>query len=208
MRDVTYSYVTWLTYRWRDLFICDSYMTHSYVWHDFLMQNLCGSMVCYVWDMTHSYVWHDSPICDLAHTRKVWLIHITHTHTYTHMYTSIHIHVYKCTYVYMHIYVFVVTWLAAAYPATHTYTRIYTCNHIHMPIHIYIYIHIYMYIWWHDSPMQYIRNCSTGWRRPIGCLKLQVIFRKRATNCRALLRKMTYKNKASYGSLPPCNNLY
>ena len=26
----------------------------------------------------------------------------------------------------------------------------------------------------------------TGWRRPIGCLKLQVIFRKRATNYRAL----------------------
>ena len=44
----------------------------------------------------------------------------------------------------------------------------------------------------------------TGWRRPIGCLKLQVIFRKRATNHRALLRKMTYKDKASYGSSPPC----
>ena len=33
--------------------------------------------------------------------------------------------------------------------------------------------------------------------RPIGCLRLQVIFRKRATNYRALLRKMTYKDKAS-----------
>ena len=43
-----------------------------------------------------------------------------------------------------------------------------------------------------------------GWRRPIGCLKLQVIFRKRATNYRALLRKMTYKDKASYDSSPPC----
>ena len=29
-----------------------------------------------------------------------------------------------------------------------------------------------------------------GWRRPIGCLKLQVIFRKRATNYSALLQKM------------------
>ena len=45
---------------------------------------------------------------------------------------------------------------------------------------------------------------GTGWRRPIGCLKLPDIFRKRATNHRALLRKMTYKDKASYGSLPPC----
>jgi len=30
----------------------------------------------------------------------------------------------------------------------------------------------------------------TRWRRPIGCLKSQVIFRKRATECGALLRKM------------------
>ena len=40
-------------------------------------------------------------------------------------------------------------------------------------------------------------NIRTGWRRPIGCLKLQVIFRKRATNYRALLRKITCKNKVS-----------
>ena len=45
----------------------------------------------------------------------------------------------------------------------------------------------------------------TGWRRLIGCFKLQVIFRKRATNYRALLRKMTYQDKASYDSTPPCN---
>jgi len=44
----------------------------------------------------------------------------------------------------------------------------------------------------------------TGWRRSIGCLKLQVIFRKRATIYRALLRKTTYKDKASYGSSQPC----
>jgi len=29
----------------------------------------------------------------------------------------------------------------------------------------------------------------TGWRSVIGCLKLQVIFRKRATNYRALLQE-------------------
>jgi len=44
---------------------------------------------------------------------------------------------------------------------------------------------------------------STGWRRLMGCLKLQVIC-KRATNYRAFLRKMTYEDKASYGSSPPC----
>ena len=40
--------------------------------------------------------------------------------------------------------------------------------------------------------------------RCIGCLKLHMTFDERATKHRALLRKMTYKDKASYGSLPPC----
>jgi len=44
----------------------------------------------------------------------------------------------------------------------------------------------------------------TGWRRPTGCLKMQVIFHKRATNCMALSPKKPYKDKASYGSSPPC----
>ena len=44
-----------------------------------------------------------------------------------------------------------------------------------------------------------ILRFNTGWRRLIGCLKLQVIFRKRATNYGALLRKMTYKDKAFRG---------
>ena len=48
---------------------------------------------------------------------------------------------------------------------------------------------------------------SIGWRRLMGCLKLQVVFRKRATNYMALLRKMTYEDKASYDSTPPCNKL-
>ena len=36
-----------------------------------------------------------------------------------------------------------------------------------------------------------------------GCLNLQVSFRKRATNYRALLLEMTYRNKASNASSPP-----
>jgi len=46
-----------------------------------------------------------------------------------------------------------------------------------------------------------------GWRRPLGCLKLKVVFRKRATNSRALLRKMTFEDKASYDSTPPCTHM-
>ena len=44
----------------------------------------------------------------------------------------------------------------------------------------------------------------TGWRRRIKFLKLQVISRKRATNYRALSRKMTNEDKALYDSTPPC----
>ena len=43
----------------------------------------------------------------------------------------------------------------------------------------------------------YIQRESTGWRRLIGSPKLQIIFHKRATKYRALLRKMTYKDKGS-----------
>jgi len=39
-----------------------------------------------------------------------------------------------------------------------------------------------------------MHTMDTGWRRPIGCLKLHVIFRKRATNSGALLRRMTYND--------------
>ena len=43
------------------------------------------------------------------------------------------------------------------------------------------------------APEKDTAGLDTGWRRPIGCIKLQVISRKRATNYRALLRKMTYR---------------
>jgi len=45
---------------------------------------------------------------------------------------------------------------------------------------------------------------DTGWRRLIGSPELQIIFHKRATKYRSLLRKMTYKDKGSYESSPPC----
>jgi len=60
--------------------------------------------------------------------------------------------------------------------------------------------HTHMY----QTYVSHIRITHTGWRRPIRCLKLQVIFRKRATDYWALLQKMTCNDKASYGVLPPC----
>jgi len=49
---------------------------------------------------------------------------------------------------------------------------------------------------------------ATEWRRGIGCLELQVFFRKRATNYKALLRKTICKDKASYAPLPPCSEFF
>ena len=73
-------------------------------------------------------------------------------------------------------------------------------NNIHsyaIYMHIYIYIYIYIYKrWW---------CCVTGWQRLIGSPKLQIIFHKRATKYRSLLRKMSYKDKGPYESSPPCS---
>ena len=49
------------------------------------------------------------------------------------------------------------------------------------------------------------RHVTTGWRRLIGSPNLQIIFHQRATKYRSLLRKMTYTDKGSYESSPPCN---
>ena len=46
-----------------------------------------------------------------------------------------------------------------------------------------------------------------GWRRHIGSPKLQIIVHKRAIKYRSLLREMTYKDKGSYESSPPCMRL-
>jgi len=46
----------------------------------------------------------------------------------------------------------------------------------------------------------------TEWRRLIGSPELQIIFHKRATKYRSLLRKMTYRDKGPYESPPPCTH--
>ena len=49
----------------------------------------------------------------------------------------------------------------------------------------------------HDNSTDAI---DTGWRWPMGYLNWQVVFRKKATDYKALLRKMTCKDNASCGS--------
>ena len=81
---------------------------------------------------------------------------------------------------------------------------IYICTYIYTKIRLHT--HIRRHTATHLDTQQQIATHCTGWRRPIGCLKLHVISRKRATNYRALLRKMTCKDKASHGPSPPCNS--
>ena len=45
---------------------------------------------------------------------------------------------------------------------------------------------------------------KSAWRRLVGSPKLQIIFHKRATKYRSLFQKMTYKDKGSDESSPPC----
>jgi len=66
--------------------------------------------------------------------------------------------------------------------------------------------HTYMSTW--HTLAQPQMTYTIGWRRPMGCLKLQVIFRKKATHHRAFLRGKIHNDKASYGSLPPCRWSY
>ena len=76
--------------------------------------------------------------------------------------------------------------------------RVFVCVCVCIYIHVYISVYIYMII--HKS-------AGTGWRRLIGCLKLQVIFRKRATNYRALWRKMTHEQRHPMGLRHPVDPL-
>ena len=76
------------------------------------------------------------------------------------------------------------------------------CTYIH------VYTHTHICVWkWVSYTRQFACQSTmlcTGWRRLIGCLNLQVIRHKRATNNRAFLLKMTYEDKAPYASTPPC----
>jgi len=58
------------------------------------------------------------------------------------------------------------------------------------------------------SSVLILHSLSTGWRRLIASPKLQITFHKRATKYRSLLRKMTYKDKGSYESSPPCSEQF
>jgi len=69
---------------------------------------------------------------------------------------------------------------------------------------ILMYIHVYVDMYVRICTRRFV--CTGSWRL-IGCLMSQVIFIfcKRAINYRVLLRKLTWTDKASYESSPPCS---
>ena len=168
----------------------------------------------YGWDVSHVRMGHVTHMHGSCHTCEWVMSHICSSRVTTHMNKSCH--TYECI---------------MSHAWRHTYRiNIVSCHTLHQSCHSHEWIfphinHIWMCHVTHDewnrtiyltnneschrhesvtSPSWMNRITHTGWRRPIGRLNLQIIFRKRATNYWALLRKMTYKNKASYGSSLPC----
>ena len=129
------------------------------------------------------------------------------TYIYINIYTyiCIYIHVFTCIYMYIYIYIYIYMYV---YIYIYMCVCIYIHTYVHMRIYIYAYVlytYIYTYrIFPHIHRIQKNTMLHTGWRRLIGSPKLQIIFHKRATKYRALLRKMNYKDKGSYESSPPC----
>ena len=105
-----------------------------------------------------------------------------------------YVRMYVCMYVCMYVYMYVCMYVLCVCIYTCTTSQclyLYVCVYVCMYVHMYVHVYVCMY-------------ACTGWRRLIGSPKLQIIFHKRATKYRSLLRKMTYKDKGSYESSPPC----
>jgi len=126
-----------------------------------------------------------------------------YTCIYVYMFICIYVYVYICIYLYMYTYIYMYRYIMYRYiidicTRTHSHTHksfhmqhVATSNDINFAV----------------TSAIMTRGKHTGWRRLIGSPKLQIIFHKRATKYRSLLREMTYKDKGSYESSPPFNLL-
>ena len=152
----------------------------------------------------------------------IWYIHIFHHIVYSfHIYNYRHIHTRSITCADL-----ILLWSRHCFPRAHTHpTPRHTSNlhHTHPHSHPYPHPHPQPHPdhshshshsnthspthlrphYWHYTDLQVMNLQGTGWRRLIESVKLHIIFHKRVTNYRALLRKMTYKDKGSYESSPP-----
>jgi len=119
-----------------------------------------------------------------------------------YIYINVNTYIYICIYIYMpHVWTSHLSSTLSSsriHLHTHTHTYIYTYAHTHTYQYEYISIISACNSIYSTSTFSSLRirqrrakrridihKYDTGWRRPIGCLKLQVIFHKRATNYRA-----------------------
>jgi len=127
-------------------------------------------------------------------------------YTYIHVCMYIYIYIYICVYVYIYIYMYIYIHVCIylyiyIYIYIHWYTYICIYN---TRLHIHVFIHTGIYVSHAQRPTSYMHDrrmrhaTHTGWRGYVRCLKLQDSVRKRATNDRALLRKIIWKDKAPY----------
>jgi len=147
---------------------------------------------------------------------------------YIHVCVKLHVYryvwiMYECTHEIYHSNVFIWGFTMARlfkrelHFSVYMHTYIYICVCVWLHIYRYVRImyeciyklyHSNVFIWGFTMarPFDVFQKRATGWRGLIGSLKLQIIFHKRATKYRSLLRKMTCKDKGSYESSPPCTS--
>jgi len=162
---VSFKRATWLIH------VCN--MTHSCVSCDSVtcvtwlihMPKQIGARLTYMCDITYSYFWHDSFIY-VRHDASIGVTCLIHVCATWLIHMGHMAHTPKDRWG---------TWLIHICDMAHSYMRRDSLTCATWLIHV-----------WHDSFM--CETWYTGWPRPTKCLKLHVIYRKRATNYRALLR--------------------
>jgi len=170
---------------------------HGYVWNIHAQtRNRRAHFNIYILVYTHL------SICQYTYLS----IYYTYISIYLYMYMSIYLHIW------MHIYLSVNQNVLedTLFHAETRYTRTHTHTHTHTNTHTHTHTHTPAAKCSNQVPLSTLINRfthDTGWQRLIGSPKSQIIFHKRATKYRALLRKMTYKDKGSYESSPPCTLL-
>jgi len=167
--------------------------------------------------LTHTHTNTNTHTHTQIHTHKHTHTHArphAHTPTHTHALSLSHTHVIvvsPCIQMHAHIVNYAVharEKKCARMRACKHYPQAYIHTHTHARTYKYQSIQIYpllLHVKSHQiTDASLDAPCHTGWRRSIGALSCRSFSPNRPTNYRALSRKMTYKDKASYGSSPFC----